>query len=99
MDEDEKWFAQRLLDRSTSDGDIVSSIDALEVLLCVEALPSLVMFLVDASRPLALRERAAVAIRAIGSESVETQLRSLKQSREADLRHLADVALNRQSNK
>ncbi len=98
MDEDEKWFVERIFDRSVSEGDIVSSIDALELLLSVEALPALIMFMVDVSRPLQLRERAADAIRRIDSETVKDQLRSLKHSREPELRRLAEMALPAQSN-
>jgi hypothetical protein len=95
MSEGDSWFIKSLSDRSKSDDDISSTIDVLEVILPDEALPALVVFIGETSRSLALRERAAELIRAIGAQPVSRELTALAKSERIDVRNCARIALHK----
>jgi hypothetical protein len=96
MDRNEKLFIDSLRDRNATNSDILSSIEALEVLLSLEALPVLVEIIVDESRPITLRERAARAINAIGPDYIVDELQRLAISDIVELRRYAHIALRGQ---
>ena len=95
MSEDDRWFIDSLSDRNKLDADVSSSMDVLEVLLSVEALPALVKLIGDTSRSISLRERAARAIKTIGAEYVAEELVTLEQDKCEDIRRCANIALGR----
>jgi len=72
---------------------VSGAIDTLEVLLSLDALPSLLNLMEDAKHSRVLRKRAARAISVIGSDYIETQLRALLASSSSELRSLAEIAL------
>jgi HEAT repeat protein len=82
MDVDERKFIDDLSKRDISDADLISSIEVLEVLLSVEALPALVRFVSDKSHSDILRERAARAINTMGSKYVMNDILEWEQSNE-----------------
>lgn len=97
LDHGEKHCIDHLAQKSVLDADLSSSIDVLEVLLSLDALPALLRFIKDEARNISLRRRAAKAISVIGSSYIETELRTLLSSPSSDLRLLAEVALGTRS--
>lgn len=94
MDPDEKWFTERLRDKSVSDADHNSCIDMLQALSAVDALPVLLEVLTDNSRSWALRLNAALAINELGVSSIRDDLVRLSNSAEDSTRELAGMALS-----
>jgi HEAT repeat protein len=95
LDEGEKWMIDNLAAGSLADPDLSGCIDTLEVLLSLDALPTLVHFLNDSKHDIALRTQAAKAIATIGSSYVEIDLTALLSSHSPELSLLAKIALNR----
>jgi len=93
IDPAEKPFIDGLTDKNLSENDVSSCMDCLEVLLSLDALLPLVNFMKDGERSMTLRQQAAKAISAIGSNYVETELRALLTSPSPELRLLAEIAL------
>ena len=94
LDEGERYIINRLAAVQMPEADLSSCIDVLEVLLSLDALQSLVTFIKDARHSISLRTQAAKAIANIGSSYVESDLCALLSSPSAELRLLADIALN-----
>lgn len=93
MNEDEKWFIERLSSRDVSEADLSSSIDTLEMLLSLDALVPLVSLISDSSRSAEIRERAARAIGKIGPSYVRPELDKLKSTGSPETRALVEIAL------
>jgi hypothetical protein len=94
MDENEKWFIDRLDDRRISEADLVGCIDTLAVLLSLDALPALLAVMKDSSRPPQARAYAAKAINKIGPEYLKAELAELANSASFELRDLAGIAVH-----
>jgi hypothetical protein len=92
LDKNELWCIELLASNSAHENDVSGAIDTLEVLLSLDALPSLLNLMEDAKHSRVLRKRAAKAISVIGSDYIETQLRVLLAS-SSELRSLAEIAL------
>jgi len=95
MDENEKWFVERLSKPGISEAEVSGSIDALEVLLSVDALSSLVKLLGDLSRSNTIREQAAKAIYKIGANYVLKDLFELEKSASPEIKKLVSIAMGK----
>jgi hypothetical protein len=93
LDEGEKQCIDRLNSKHTSEADLSSCIDALEVLLSLDALPALLNFMKTGKHSMPLRKQAAKTISVIGSSYIETELTVLRASSSSKLRLLAEIAL------
>lgn len=93
LDKEERECIDRLVENDKTEADLSSCIDVLEVLLSLDALPSLLNFMQDGRHSMFLRERAAKAISVIGSSYIETQLTALLDSPSTELHLLAEIAL------
>ena len=94
MDNDERWYIEKLTEPSASEADQINCIEVLEVLLSSDALLLFVQLLADTARPSAVRRRAAEAIHQLGADSVQDELIQLSGSGDATTRKLASVAAN-----
>jgi len=93
MNEDEKWYIERLSSRDVSEADVSSCIDTLEMLLSLDALMPLVSLIGDSSRSLEIRQRAAIAISRIGPSYVRQELDKLKSIGSPETGALVEMAL------
>jgi HEAT repeat protein len=82
----------RLYDTSLSDADISCCIGILEMLLELEGLKPLLHLMKSSTYSMSLRRQAAKAISVIGSNYVESDLKTLLSS-SSELRLLAEMAL------
>jgi hypothetical protein len=92
LDKDEKWCIVCLNDKHISETDLSSCIDLLEVLLSLDALPSMLNYMKANKNSISLRKQAAKAVSVIGSSYIETELKILLASSSAELRFLAEIA-------
>lgn len=93
MDPDEAWYIDRLRKRDVSESDKSSCLDMLELLESKAGLPAIVSIIADSREPLALRERAASAVRIIGPEDAKPCLLTLIREGDPETRRLAEIAL------
>jgi len=93
MDANEQWYIDSLKDSSAPESDQFNSIEVLEVLLSLDAIPILVQVLSDETRSFALRRRAAEAIHAFAADIARDALIQLGNSESKIIRELARVAM------
>ena len=92
MTEDEQRNLDELVRGVSAEGDQISCIEVLEVLLCVECLPSLVEIIADNERPRAVRQRAAIAISRLGPGHVRRRLNALRSTLNSEVVRLVNLA-------
>ncbi len=93
MDEAEKKYLSQLEDLTLPEGDFISSIEMLEVLLVIEALPKLMEIVRDVSHTMDVRESAAHAVFTLSSPNSHEDMTRLSESVDPDLCKLGDIGL------
>jgi len=92
-DDSSDVFIERLRDRSLPDADQESCIEAIEVLLEVEAVGLMVEVMKDSSRSLSVRKAAAAALHTLASDVEKDDLRLKMRQYPPELRELCQIAI------